>query len=671
MSHACRYDTGTSQASDPGDTVVIRQPRGHLFTGGRQPPLRPSAAIFIIFIDLHLSTSTSCDILVKVPSIVVGRRRREHIRHRVADTATVFQWRASFKSNPRRPVGAVRVQIWSPVLHMNFNTTSLGIMMAKQLAHPSRATTRGRGKRTRGRRPGRQSHRIEGGSRGSVQPLPNPTSSPKTDPELLPAIREEIISMAADRKQTSRRHAQMPQFFTERNDIRGKYNYLRGEIKERRRILKLRASRESNPEPQPESEDEIILEKSSEVELENQDDQAQDALCPTTMPFTEEQLQDGAVTVYKRIENLQYQGTRNDERKSPSPISHPPEEVLCSDTSCPKSWYNSQYLEKYCGIELKNVQESIERLGEWFCPTCIYKAERIRESQRVDVPPVRHVRSKFGRIHLNHQEIRDHLGQLKVLLESYVLAASRKPLFVVPQPLLTLPLLQGELLDPEGCDPSPSTWITQLVRRILDVPPGILVKDKVKRMKLEDFSYLDLVRSVLVALLFEMAFESGSPFKDSAIWFAGLRYSFSEEVADMAIQDNHFRITETQEFKTQSRRRHEDRVAKLNQVMLPLVGADSEIHGLHQDMADIVEKLHIERWVYAGEFEGILPRTGALFDSQLHAFVLGEDMGSMAAPERILTTGMFGVRYRARRKEWRVLSPATVALFPPPRIDLT
>lgn len=357
----------------------------------------------------------------------------------------------------------------------------------------------------------------------------------------------------------------------------------------------------------------------------------------------------------------------------------PAEEILCSEPLCPKRWYDNDYLERYCGMSLGEAQDIQNVHSFWYCPICAFKEERNRTIQGPNPLATLRIPSKFGRERFDEQAFTRQLSRLRAMTIQYVSAVDKVPYLPVNQhAFLDLPVIRNE--DMTGG--AHAQIATQELRWIFDVPAGISIKDKMTSLPLQEFRKIGFLRGVLAAAFTKLIFEFGSPFEECRSLKDSLCYSkfpimsvnrcgqanaselgFSEEIAEMIIQDRRHRQIETPSFQKHISLRGEKMVSWLNSVMLPVVGASRESHEFHRHIVEVVSDLNAKVWMDRGIVAEIFPRTGELFNADLH--VLDDpDVGPKdLSGQPILLTVLPGVRCKAPGKEWRVCTPAKVVLI--------
>jgi hypothetical protein len=203
-----------------------------------------------------------------------------------------------------------------------------------------------------------------------------------------------------------------------------------------------------------------------------------------------------------------------------SPISR--EDILCNGERCSKSWFSNDYLEKYLGITLNDALDFRRRYGFWCCPECSYKKE-IQDSRGPNHLDSTCTLPKYGSEFLEAEDVSRSLKEFWGLTSQYIRMANKNaaPPSTRMQTLLQIPCIRDEASD-ERYSP-----LVSVLRQILKVDPGILVKDKVLNSQLQDLESATWMRAVLVYLFFQFVFRTPFPFDDVAIWRKGLLHSKS------------------------------------------------------------------------------------------------------------------------------------------------
>jgi hypothetical protein len=213
-----------------------------------------------------------------------------------------------------------------------------------------------------------------------------------------------------------------------------------------------------------------------------------------------------------------------------NPIQEPLEEILCSERECYKKWWGIEDLWKSCGIKLCDAQETKRRFNCWFCPQCSNKARVLLDAVPTSSPfpsannPLvivpegsRHSGPDNG-AWPEDAEIREPLQALTGILQQYTgtTTMARNQLTLINQqtPILEIPCIRDEALQSSGTTHN----AIYVIRKILDVPEGVLIREKVREVKLQDTTCSIWIRSILSSLLTNFVFHSGSPFEDAALW---------------------------------------------------------------------------------------------------------------------------------------------------------
>jgi hypothetical protein len=199
-----------------------------------------------------------------------------------------------------------------------------------------------------------------------------------------------------------------------------------------------------------------------------------------------------------------------------------PETIVCSDQDCAKKHFNAEYLDRHCGIQLSDARDEQRRDRVWLCPECAHKAKTVQDY----LSPVVHGSitrlPKFGNERLDDDVLRDPLRQLSGLLANYMATASNKP---------TLPNAWTSIWDNScvhdeglGSAAGPTKPIVPLLRKLLDVPEGVSVKEKVENCQLHEYRNSIWLRAILVSLFSDFVFHQGSPYDDDKLLHESLTY---------------------------------------------------------------------------------------------------------------------------------------------------
>ncbi|PMD53750.1 uncharacterized protein K444DRAFT_146014 [Hyaloscypha bicolor E] len=394
-----------------------------------------------------------------------------------------------------------------------------------------------------------------------------------------------------------------------------------------------------------------------------------------------------------------------------TPTQQPPEEILCSDNDCFRRRWGAGDLLRFCGIRLCDAQETKGRFNCWFCPECANKARVLLE-----VGPTSS--SSFSSSHnatiivpggpgnsvSDHgawpedAEIREPLQALTGIMQQYTgtttMARNQLSLINPQTPILDIPCIRDETLHSNGT----ANNAINILRQLLDVSEGVLIKQKVTEANLQDTTSSVWIRSILSFLVTKFVFYSGSPFEDATLWnkilttckhFNVLNHvgatmipclanacevGHTSEHAENIIHEYRIRLMKAfeaspedpdipPEFRDRLSERRRAFVALLNVTMLPLVGGNTDVQARHRKMASVASELNLKVFAYKGTFEEIRPQMNEQFDPQRHAEDTLEPGFLDLAGQAILMTTMMGVRFRHPEKGWRTCSPAKVKVW--------
>ena len=196
------------------------------------------------------------------------------------------------------------------------------------------------------------------------------------------------------------------------------------------------------------------------------------------------------------------------------------QDILCDGEMCAKRWFGDEYLEKYLGIALSDAQYCRRKNGFWLCPECSYK-KSIQDSRGPDVFASAYTLPKYGSELFESEDVSRPLKEFWGLTSQYIRLANKMtaPRSTGMQPLLQVPCIRAEASD-DG-----NNCLINVLRRILKVGPGILVKDKVLNSQMQGLDCSVWMRAVLVYSFFEFVFDSPCMFDDDSIWRRGLTHS--------------------------------------------------------------------------------------------------------------------------------------------------
>jgi hypothetical protein len=209
------------------------------------------------------------------------------------------------------------------------------------------------------------------------------------------------------------------------------------------------------------------------------------------------------------------------------------EEILCSDIGCYKKWWGVEDLWNYCGIKLSDAQNSKRDFNCWFCPQCSNKARVLLQYELTNSASSSICRTPTALIQegLVHSgcpdnalwpedgELREPLQHLTGMMQQYTgnttMARNKLSPINSQTRIIDIPCIRDETLDQSA---GIANHATLIIRKLLDVSDGILIKDKIRQAKLQDTTCPIWIRGVLSFLVSEFVFHSGSPFEDAMLW---------------------------------------------------------------------------------------------------------------------------------------------------------
>jgi hypothetical protein len=206
-----------------------------------------------------------------------------------------------------------------------------------------------------------------------------------------------------------------------------------------------------------------------------------------------------------------------------------PEGILCSNNDCFREWWGVEDLQKHCGIKLCDAQEIKRKYNCWQCPPCLSKSPvftSVPESScfspapkpTLDIPEKRIDPIPENGTWPEDADIREPLQALTGILQQYTGTStmSRNQLSQInPQTrILDIPCIRDEILQVAGT----AQKVVGVIRELLDVPEGVLIREKVAEAKLQDTTCSICIRSILSFLITNFVFHSGSPFEEGKLW---------------------------------------------------------------------------------------------------------------------------------------------------------
>lgn len=214
-----------------------------------------------------------------------------------------------------------------------------------------------------------------------------------------------------------------------------------------------------------------------------------------------------------------------------NPTQQPIEKILCSDNDCFRKWWGVEELQKYCGIKLSDAQETKRNFNCWFCPECSNKARVLLNAvlpTRASLSPSRDPRTIVPDASgypgpedcawPEDAEIREPLQALTGILQQYTgtttMARNHLSQINPHSSILDIPCIRGETLQSAGAAHN----VIYVLRQLLDVPEGVLIRNKVTETKLQHISCSVCIRAILSYLITNFIFHAGSPFEDTTLW---------------------------------------------------------------------------------------------------------------------------------------------------------
>lgn len=115
-------------------------------------------------------------------------------------------------------------------------------------------------------------------------------------------------------------------------------------------------------------------------------------------------------------------------------------------------------------------------------------------------------------------EIREPLQALTGILQQYTgtttMARNHLSQINPHTSILDIPCIRGETLQSTGTAHN----VIHILRHLLDVPEGVLIRNKVTETKLQHISCSVCIRGILSYLITNFIFNAGSPFEDTTFW---------------------------------------------------------------------------------------------------------------------------------------------------------
>ncbi|KAK6596351.1 hypothetical protein H4I95_10267 [Botrytis cinerea] len=286
----------------------------------------------------------------------------------------------------------------------------------------------------------------------------------------------------------------------------------------------------------------------------------------------------------------------------------------------------------------------------------------VRQSCDID-----NIRSRLGRQSIDDDQITSPLAYLETLMLQYIEQVKYSSMAPLARVKNFWELL---CIGDEKVPASNAGTTLASIRGSLDVPTGVLIRQKVDNPLLKvHLKKLDFLKGVIAYTICDFTFRGSSAFGDDTVLQKTAYLCFSEQVADIFLQEYHCQMAETQPFEDRVKLRRTDMSEKMNMIMQPLIGAGDNMNSLHECMAKVGSELHTIVGSYKGEFESIWAPPGSKFNTSIHALDDSQlHPNFVIEGGDILITTCFGVRYKAPGRDWRVCVPAKVILAPPTRM---
>ena len=204
---------------------------------------------------------------------------------------------------------------------------------------------------------------------------------------------------------------------------------------------------------------------------------------------------------------------------SGDPALTPLEEILPNRTHGKNQPFRQQRLEDHSGDQVGEGRITRREHFQDLTAKDTGSPERagVRSSRRP-------VSSKYGRDILDDEDVRLVFEQLEGVILQYIAMARNKlsPIYTKGS-ILKIPFIREEALDPDISAHNP---LVHELRVMLEVPPGVSIKDKVESSnELLDLRTENWIRIVLGFMFFNFIFHSDPLFEDSSIWHQSLTLS--------------------------------------------------------------------------------------------------------------------------------------------------
>ncbi|CZR57992.1 uncharacterized protein PAC_07882 [Phialocephala subalpina] len=346
----------------------------------------------------------------------------------------------------------------------------------------------------------------------------------------------------------------------------------------------------------------------------------------------------------------------------------PSQTITCSEHACSTHLFNASSLQRMYGMQLlENAQEQISKTGSWSCPECTQKRSARLQQSPVSAGAYTVSSPLHGDSFLSQDEIRRPLNELSGKISQYIKMAFTQPSPYPLVPFTEIPCIRHE----SSADP-----LVPVLRRLLNLGDGVSIRVRIEGLHMGPEESAIWIKGVLMLLVCDFIFESGSPFEDAPELTDSLSHLIESNLLEMIIQDSRIRAMNKKpenapRFSQRRKLLHDDFVKQLNGTMHSLVGCNDETQRFHSEIARIAIDLNEKIFAYRaqGIHEPIVAKRGDLFDPEYHELDSPEMEGA-AFNQRdlkgkpILLTAIVGVKFKARGQErWEVCSPAKVRLW--------
>lgn len=341
--------------------------------------------------------------------------------------------------------------------------------------------------------------------------------------------------------------------------------------------------------------------------------------------------------------------------------------ITCSEHACSTHLFNAASLQRIHGIRLlEEAQEQLSKTGSWSCPECTQK-NNSPQPEPVSAGPYSIQSPVHGDSFLSQDEIRRPLNELSGKISQYIHMAFTQPTPYPLVPFTEIPCIRHE---------SSTNPLVPALRRLLNLGDGISIRAKIEGFHMGPEENAIWIKGILMLLVCDFIFDSGSPFEDTPEMTESLSYLIQPNLLESIIQDSRIRVMSkkpenAQHFTQRRTLRHDDFVKQLNSTMHSLVGCNDETKRFHSDISRIAAGLNEKIFAYQvkGVHEPIIAKTGDAFDPEHHELdspelgVAGINQRDLKGKTILLTT-IVGVKFKARGEEgWVVCSPAKVRLW--------